>query len=172
MTTTLTPDQIRERSDRYADQSRLKLRQAQIELDQGDTAQASEKIYGALTNAVKACAELRGWNHYNHYRIELAITELIEENNQPQLGFAFAAAGQMHSNFFEDELEPTIVRSNIEAMATIIDLLEAVRQQPVPQPKPRAELTPDQRRRLAQLNQPPDKEPKPADQLRPVQKPH
>ena len=170
MTTALTADQIQERSDRYAGLSRLKLQQAQQELDQGHTAQASEKAYGAFINQVKACAELRGWIHDNHHRIELALTELIEENKQPQLAFAFAAAVHLHSNFSEDELEPTIIQSSIEAMTAVIDLLEAIRHQPAPPPKPRDSLTPDQRRWLTLLNQPPQQEPKPAEQLRSVPK--
>lgn len=170
MTTPFTPDQIRERSDRYADLSRLKLQQAQQKLDQGDTAQASDTTYGAFIDAIKACAELRGWNHYNHHRIELILIELTEETHQPQLGFAYMAAGQLHSNFFEDEVESDTIQSCIAAMTAVIDQLDAIRQQPAPPPQPRDSLTPEQRRRQAQLNQPPDQPPKPVERLRPIQK--
>lgn len=161
----LTPEQIRERSDRYADLSRLKISQAQTELNQGDTAQASEKAYGALINAAKACGELRGWNHYNHHRTELIIEQLAKENQAPDLVVAHMAAMAQHSNYFEHEQSRFYVQAGIDTTAAAIDKLDAIRQQPPPAQQKRSDLAPEDRRRLAQLNQPPDKQPKPADQL-------
>lgn len=163
----MTPEKIRERSDRFADLSRLKLQQAQEELDRGDTAQAAEKIYGALTNMVKACGELRGWNHYNHHRVDLIIDQLAEENGQPQLAFAQTAAIQFHSNFFEHEFTAFRVQAGIDSIKTAIEQLEAIRQQPAPPAPSRQSLTQEQRRRLTLLNQPPEKPPGPAGGQRP-----
>ena len=58
-----TEQQRRDKSERYFQLSRWLLKHAQEQLDLGDTMQASEKAYGAVAHAVKACAELRGWNH-------------------------------------------------------------------------------------------------------------
>ena len=170
MTTPLTSEQIQERSNRYADLSRLKLQQAQTELDQGDTAQASEKIYGALTSAVKACGEIRGWNHYNHHRAELIIEQLAEENQAPELITAHMAIKAQHSNYFEHQQSHSYIQAGIVIATAAIEKLEAIRCQPAPPPKSREELTPEQRRRLAQLNQPPDDPPLPVDQMPPVHK--
>ena len=170
MPTPLTPNQIQERSDRYADLSRLKLEQAQQELDRGDTAQASEKAYGAFINQVKACGELRGWNRYNHHRAELILEQLAAENQAPELLFTHMAAKAQHSNYFEYEQSRFYVQTGIDGVAATIEKLEAIRHQPAPPPKHRDYLTPDQRRRLALLNQPPQQEPKPAEQPRSVPK--
>lgn len=170
MTTALTPEQIQEHSDRYDYLSRMKLQQAQTGLDQGDTAQASEKIYGALANAVKACGELRGWNHYNHHRVSLILAQLAEENQAQDLVFAHMAASALHSNYFEHKQERSYVQTGIDGIKAAVNRLETIRCQPAPTPKTREELTPEQRRRLAQLNQPPDEPPMPVDQLPPVDK--
>ena len=48
--------------ERYEEISRHLLEQAQEELDKGDILQASDKVWGAVTDAVKAHARQRGWS--------------------------------------------------------------------------------------------------------------
>ena len=88
--TTPSPDPDTEQShhdrpDRHFQLSRWLLKHAQEQLERGDTMQASEKAYGAVAHAVKACAELRNWNHFNHYRVELILDQLREEWDDPDL---------------------------------------------------------------------------------------
>ena len=167
----LTPEQRQARSDRYADLSRLKLHQAQQELDQGDTAQASEKAYGALTNAAKACGELRGWNHYNHHRTGLILTQLSQENNAPDLVVADMACSAQHSNYFEHQYDSTEVQIGIDIVAAACAKLESIRQQPIPPAPDRNSLSAEDRRRLTLLNQPPDEIELPVERMPAVPRP-
>ena len=48
--------------ERYEEISRHLLAQAQEELDKGDILQASNKVWGAVTDAIKAYAQQRAWN--------------------------------------------------------------------------------------------------------------
>ena len=153
-----------QKSDRYAGLSRRKLRQAQQELNRGDTMQASEKAYGAVTSAAKAYGELRGWNHYNHHRVGLILEQLRDEWNAPELVISHLAIREMHNNFFEYELSATVVQDGVHAAQRMVARLEEIRQSE-PHPLPANSLTREQRRRLTLLMQPPKEEPTPLDDL-------
>ena len=156
-----TPEASTERraykSNRYVEMSRRKIAQAQEELDKGDTIQASEKTYGAVTAAVKACAELRGWNHYSHIRVERSLEQLRDEWDNPSLTQDFRAVKALHINFFEYELGFTAVQDGINTSKTLIERLEAIRNSE-PKPLASASLTREQRTRLSLLMQPSDRE--------------
>lgn len=154
----------REKSDRYARLSRLKLLQARQELAHGDTMQASEKAYGAVTCAAKAYGERRGWNHYSHIRVERILSQLRDEEQEPTLVARYYAVKSLHSNFFEYELEPSVVQDHLDLAAVLTARLEELRQAP-PHPLPAASLNPEQRRRLTLLLQPPQADPVPVADL-------
>ncbi len=164
MSTDQTDHHRQQKSDRYAGLSRRKLQQAQQELNRGDTMQASEKAYGAVTSAAKAYGELRGWNHYNHHRVGLILEQLRDEENNPALTEAYDAIRGLHSNFFEYELSTTNVQDRIGTAQRLVAALESLRQSD-PKPLPANSLTRDQRRRLTLLMQPPQEEPTPIDDL-------
>ena len=161
-----TPDHHRrqQKSDRYAGLSRRKLQQAQQELNRGDTMQASEKAYGAVTSAAKAYGELRGWNHYNHHRVGLILEQLRDEENNPALLRDFDAVQSQHNNFFEYEISTTHVQDGINTARELVAALESLRQSE-PKPLSAASLTRDQRRRLTLLMQPPKADQIPVENL-------
>ncbi len=162
--TTPAPHHRQQKSDRYAGLSRRKLQQAQQELNRGDTMQASEKAYGAVTSAAKAYGELRGWNHYNHHRVGLILEQLRDEENNPTLLRDFDAIQSQHNNFFEYELSTTHVQDGINTARDLVAALESLRQSE-PKPLSSASLTREQRRRLTLLMQPPQEEPTPIEDL-------
>ena len=164
MTTPADHHRRQQKSDRYAGLSRRKLRQAQQELNRGDTMQASEKAYGAVTSAAKAYGELRGWNHYSHIRVARIIAQIRDEWQEPFLLTAYSSVKALHDNFFEYELETVDVQDHINIAQTLVARLEEIRQSP-PRPLPSADLNPEQRRRLALLMQPPNKAQVPLDEL-------
>ena len=145
-----------EKSDRYAKLSRLRLWEAQQELNRGDESQASEKVYGALSCAAKAYGEKRGWNHYSHHRVELILEQLREEWDAPELVVAHLAIRAMHNNYSEYELSSTVVQDGIHAAQRMVARLEEIRQSE-PRPLPPESLNREQRRRLTLLMQPPQK---------------
>ena len=164
MTTPENEQRRLEKSDRYAKLSRLKLGEAQQELNQGDTMQASEKAYGAVSCAAKAYGEKRGWNHYNHHRVGLILEQLREEWDAPELVVAHLAIRAMHNNYSEYELGSTVVQDGIHAAQRMVARLEEIRQSE-PRPLPPESLNREQRRRLTLLMQPPKEEQIPVDDL-------
>ena len=117
----------REKSDRYFQLSQRLLKHAQEQLDQGDTVQASEKAYGAVSHAAKSCGELRGWNHYNHHRVGLIFDQLSEEWNDPELLISHMSVKALHDNFFEYELSTIQVRAALKVANSLVEKLELIR---------------------------------------------
>ena len=158
----------RAKSDRYQQISRWLLKHAQQQLERGDTIQASEKVYGAMSHAVKSCGELRGWNHYNHYRVGLIIDQLREEWDAPELSTGYLAIKALHDNYFEYEMTTVQVQSGIDAARQVVEKLEEIRQSD-PRPLSSQSLNREQRRRLTQLMQPPSREQVAAEDLPPLE---
>ena len=159
-----------EKSDRYARLGRLKLWEAQQELNREDTMQASEKVYGALSCAAKAYGEKRGWNHYSHHRVELILEQLREEWDAPELTAGILLLKGMHNNFFEHELRSIVVQDGIYAAQRMVARLEEMRQAE-PRPLPAESLNRERRRRLTLLMQPPKEEQLPVEDLPEVEEP-
>ena len=147
----------REKSERYFLLSRWLLKHAQEQLERGDTIQASEKAYGAMSHAVNSCGELRGWNHYNHHRVGLILDQLREEWDAPELSAGYLVLKALHDNFFEYEISTLQVQAGIGVATEMLEKLAEIRNSP-PRPLPSSSLNREQRRRLSQLMQPPTKE--------------
>ena len=152
------------KSDRYFLLSQRLLKHAQEQLDNGDTVQASEKAYGAVSQAAKSYGELRGWNHYNHYRVGLILEQLHEEWNAPELSTGYLAVKALHDNFFEYDLGTTQVQAGINAAKEMVDKLEMIRNS-APRPLSSESLNREQRRRLSLLMQPPAQDQVPLEDL-------
>lgn len=71
----------------------------------GDVRQASEKIWGAATDAITAVALERGWNHASHRDMKNAVQRLAVEPGNDYLNAQFAAVEKFHMNFFQATLE-------------------------------------------------------------------
>lgn len=161
MTNTLpnpeTEPNRREKSDRYFQLSQRFLKHAQEQLERGDTLQASAKICGAVSHAVKAYGELRGWNHYNHHRVGLILDQLREEWDAPELSTGYLAVKALHDNYFEYVMSTVQVQAGIDAGKEVVQKLEDIRHS-YPRPLPSNSLNREQRRRLTLLMQPPTKQ--------------
>ena len=59
--------------------SRQFMRQAEGELRQGDSLQASEKAWGAAAGALKAVAEQRGWSHGRHRGLFPVVERMVRD---------------------------------------------------------------------------------------------
>lgn len=70
----------------------------------GDYAQASEKLWGAFVEMVKAVAESRGDRLGTHRSIAQYVLKLDKERPELRLHDAFAHADKLHTNFYEDHL--------------------------------------------------------------------
>lgn len=98
--------------------------QALIELDAGDTCQASEKLWGAAAQALKSLAERRGWRHGSHGEFYRIMRRVRAEFDDPDsMESRFDAAGTLHVNFYEDWLNDEEVRRRAAHVREFVDQL-------------------------------------------------
>ena len=110
----------------YRSQSRVFLAQASEELEIGDLRQASEKGWGAAAEMLKAVAAVRGWSHHSHRSLYDAVDLLVAETGNEGIRFQFAAAGQLHTNFYEGWFSRAAVESHLIWVTRFVDTLEEV----------------------------------------------
>ena len=92
---------MQQTQNEYRSHSEAMWQEAQTALQEGNAIQASEKLWGAAAQAVKAVAEARGWPHNNHRELYRVIGRLREETNEARVTELFAIANALHMNFYE-----------------------------------------------------------------------
>jgi hypothetical protein len=107
----------------YADLNRKYLNEAEDLLRKHDLPQASEKLWGAFVDTIKAVAESRGQMLGTHRSIAQFV--LILEKELPELALhdAFSHAERLHTNFFEDHLPEESVRLSAQVVRRAIERL-------------------------------------------------
>ena len=117
-------------SERYAALSRQFMERADEYLRLGDRAQASEKGWGAVAEAVKSIAEERGWNHQGHRILNDVAFQLSLEWGRRDVKLTYDAIEKLHINFYEDTMELDEIADSIDNAKTLLRELETLRQQP------------------------------------------
>lgn len=102
--------------------SRL-IRHAEAQLANGDRLQASEKAWGAVAHHLKGIAERLGWSYRTHADVFRIVDRLSREMGEPRLRTLFAVANGLHQNFYEDAMELDYVRTEIEDVKALLDML-------------------------------------------------
>lgn len=92
------------------------LKEAERFLAKGDLVQASEKLWGATAEIVKAVAAERGEELGTHRSIGEFITKLHKEHPEWSLIMAFNFANSLHTNFYENYLP----KEHVETGATVV----------------------------------------------------
>ena len=110
-------------TDTYGSQSRAFLSKAHQELDQ-DSAQSSEKGWGAAAETVKAIADERGWDHRTHRALYAVVDALARETGDAELGTLFRAASDLHINFYENWYPRAFVESGIRDVERFVEKAE------------------------------------------------
>ena len=114
-----------EKAEHYLTLSRKYFRDAYDMLGEGDIVQASEKLWGAAAEMVKAVAmsreriELR--THGDLWRY---VTKLHLELKDPEIIRMFGLANTLHQNFYEAVMTPEAVQVHAEAVRRLIERLE------------------------------------------------
>ena len=80
------------------------LRRSQQEFAAGDELQASEKLWGAVSHALIAAAQQRGWKHGSHARMREVVRGLAQETGDGWLREAFESAEKLHANYYHGDL--------------------------------------------------------------------
>jgi hypothetical protein len=94
---------------RYVKLNGKYLRDAEELLRKKDYAQASEKLWGACAEVIKAVAVKRGAELGTHRSLWEFVTKLHKEHPDWNLIDSFNYASNLHVNFYEDHLPPEIV---------------------------------------------------------------
>ena len=87
----------------YAYQALVLLKHSEEEFSRGDSRQASEKLWGATTQAVLATMD--GKAPRTHRELKGRVRELAQEHDDPALRSGFAIAESFHSNFYHGWME-------------------------------------------------------------------
>ncbi len=100
------------------------LREAQSLLARRDYPQASEKLWGASAEVVKAVAAKRGMELGTHASLWKFVGRLSEEHPDWDLIDAFSYAGNLHQNFYEDWLTKEYVERGLEIVRGFVGKLK------------------------------------------------
>lgn len=114
--------------------SRRFIQQAGEELERGDRLQATEKVWGALAQMLKAHGQQRGWLNLGSHRTAGHIAQHmdIEYDEIPVLR-AYVAADNGHRNFYDNELSPPEIEGIITIVSSVLpDLERSLREPPRP----------------------------------------
>ena len=136
-------------SNKHAELSRWCIAEAENYLRQRNNIQASEKGWGATAQALKAIAEVRGWNHRVHTLIVDVAQQIADEQDRSDIVALFAFGQLLHVNFYEDALASDTISIYLDQVKALLPELERIRNEPPPtdfQPETR-----DQRNRWRRL---------------------
>ena len=109
--------------DKYVRQSSHYLKNASRFIDAGDSAKASEFLWGSMAQALKAVAASRGIILKNHRQIWNYTESLTKELGDKSIYDAFIHANYLHTNFYESELELRDIRRAAEDISMVRDKL-------------------------------------------------
>ena len=113
-------------AERYQSVSAQRFDQAHVELDAGDLIQASEKFWGSAAQALKACAQERGWEHNSHAHFFRIVRDLIDETGDKHIATLFHAANSLHVNFYEHWMTEDEIRPLADQIGELIERLDAL----------------------------------------------
>jgi len=91
-----------------------------------DYVQASEKLWGAAAEIVKAVAAARQIELKTHEDLWSFVSKLREEMKDPEISKLFLAANYLHQNFYEDLLPAEVVTDGLETVKQFADRLKAL----------------------------------------------
>ena len=102
------------------------LAQAYEEFAKGDFVQASEKGWGATAQIVKAIAQERGWRHFSHRDLYIALDLLHQETGDAELANLFNAGSSLHVNFYENAYSRDTIGNNLGQVERFVDKAEGL----------------------------------------------
>ena len=97
------------------------------ELARGELEEASNKLWGAAAHAIKATAEIRGWEHHAHALLEETVLRIIrEEGAPPHLFGQYMMASAYHQRFYGGPPDADGIRYGKDLIAEFIRTLEGL----------------------------------------------
>ena len=108
----------------HADQALVFLRHSEEEFSRGDSFQASEKLWGAATQAVLATMD--GKAPRTHREMKRRVRMLANKHNNPELRSGFAIAESFHSNFYHGWMEDFQMKDDAPLVHEFVHRLIAI----------------------------------------------
>ena len=114
--------------------SRRLIQQSREEIDRGDRLQATEKVWGALAQMLRAHGQQRGWfNLGGHRTVGHIARQLSDEYDDRRIITAYVAADNGHRNFYDNEMSPPEIEGIITVVTGVLPELErALEESPRP----------------------------------------
>ena len=122
-----------EHAEEYKRTGRWFMDKAEWEFERGDLLQASEKIWGAAAQFLKALAVQRNWGHESHQHLGQVAGDLRKETGNDEIVRLFRTAESMHANFYEAYMNEEDVRLGMDDVRRLIAILDEI---PPPEIKP------------------------------------
>jgi len=114
------------RINKHAELNGKFLKDAKALLEKRDYVQASEKLWGASAQIVKAIALKRGKRLQSHEAINKYIVELSKELHDKSILVDFSVANSLHQNFYENWLAPETVIQDAKVVEKLIKKLSSL----------------------------------------------
>ena len=102
------------------------MEQADRAYAQGDVAQALQKSWESVRNALGAIAERRGWKFDTDGEMHRAANMLSKETNQRDIYTLFQVAYIAPSNFEEGWLTDSFIEYDLQAAKRLLAILEDI----------------------------------------------
>ena len=113
--------------EEYTQNGQHFLEKAEEALREGDLVQASEKLWGAEAQSVKAIAQRRGWQHHSRKLLWRVVARLANETGERDLHTLFHVANSLHTNFNENWMTQEFVDQGMVQIRELVLRLERVR---------------------------------------------
>src|SRR5947208_9207927 len=110
----------------YVARSRAFFAQAQDDLSKGWSAMASEALWAATYQMLKAIAVSRKWPYNSYHQLFEALLKLVEETQDDEYTVLFHAAAGLHVNSREDWEPRPVVESMVPQVEKFLDKVEAL----------------------------------------------
>ncbi len=114
----------KERKDRYIEPNGKYIKEARKLLRKEDLTQASEKLWGACAEMVKAVAANRNLELGTHASLWEFVSKLDKEHPTWNLLESFSYAGNLHVNFYEGMLTKDYVKRGIDITEDFVSKLK------------------------------------------------
>ncbi len=110
----------------YIHMARKYLEDSSSEFAAQDFRQASEKLWGAASQAIMAVASARNWEYASHRAMQNAVRRLADEAQDPGLVAGFLAAERFHINFYHGGMELYQISNAVPLVHEFVEQLLAL----------------------------------------------
>ncbi|HID90358.1 TPA: hypothetical protein EYP44_00155 [Candidatus Bathyarchaeota archaeon] len=114
------------RAELHSELCKKYLREAGAYREEEDYVQASEKAWGAASQAVRSVAAKRGIELRSHGDLWKLVTELSKEHPEWDLLGMFHTANSLHTNFYEKWLTAEAVVRGLEIVRAFVGKLKGI----------------------------------------------